>query len=70
VVALPGQSRGVHVELGYAAGLRKPIILFVHADEVESTLVAGLPSLTRVLKHRFTTPADLISQLDSALRSL
>lgn len=46
VIVFPGKSRGVHMEIGYAAALRKKIIVFLRKAEIESTLLRGLGRVT------------------------
>lgn len=45
VIAYPGQSCGVAVELGWASALGKQVILLLDADSEYSPLVAGLNTL-------------------------
>jgi Ppx/GppA phosphatase family len=42
ICAIPGRSRGVHVELGWAGALRIPIVAFSLVDEEISTLQPGI----------------------------
>ena len=46
IIALPGKSGGVHVELGWASALGKPIILWIEERSRYSPLVFGLPTVT------------------------
>jgi len=48
VVAFPDSSYGVHVELGWASALGKPIMLLMHKRVFyRSPLVEGLPTVTK-----------------------
>ncbi len=48
VVAIPGESYGVHVELGWASAQRKPVILLLEEGQRMTTpLVPGLTAVTR-----------------------
>ncbi|MGN7382681.1 Nucleoside 2-deoxyribosyltransferase [Chlamydia abortus] len=56
VVAFPGWfpiSGGVHVELGWASALSRPLILFLHKEQEYSPLVMGLGTVTQVKEVRF-----------------
>ncbi len=51
VVAFPGNkliSGGVHIELGWAAAMRKPIAMFLAHTQSYSPLVTGLHKITEV----------------------
>lgn len=70
IVALPEHSRGVHLELGYAAALNKRIIICLKDNEVESTLTPGLSQQTETTFIRYRNERDLISQLSKVLSRL
>ncbi|WP_106767830.1 nucleoside 2-deoxyribosyltransferase [Paenibacillus faecalis] len=56
VVAFPGWkpiSGGVHVELGWASSMKKPIILFLHEEEDYTPMVTGLYKVTDVHYIKF-----------------
>jgi len=56
VVAFPGQfpiSGGVHVEMGWASALKKPIVLLLHAEQQYSPMIEGLHTVTNVKYIRF-----------------
>ena len=51
VIAFPGCSPisgGVHIELGWAAALNKPVIIFLRDEQVYSALIYGLDAITVV----------------------
>jgi nucleoside 2-deoxyribosyltransferase len=48
VVAFPRKSGGVHVELGWASALSKPIVIVLEPAGGDSPLVTGLGMVTRV----------------------
>jgi len=70
IVALPGHSRGVHLELGYATALNKILIICLEDSEVESTLTPGLSQKTGTTFIRYRNERDLISQLRKVFRRL
>lgn len=51
VVCIPGTSGGVHVELGWASALRKPILLLLEEGRSYSPLVQGLHEVTPVRRE-------------------
>lgn len=64
VVVFPDKSRGVHVEIGYAAGLRKRILVFLAEGERESTLIDGLAKITNCRCVRYQSKEDVLRLLD------
>lgn len=68
VVVFPGRSRGVHVEVGYAAGLRKRMIVFLEEAERESTLLRGLLKVTDCKCLRYKSKEEVLQLLDDHLR--
>ena len=67
VVVFPGRSRGVHVEVGYAAGLRKRMIVFLEEAERESTLLRGLLKVTDCKCLRYKSREEVLRLLDDHL---
>ena len=64
VIAIPDQSFGVHVELGWATAMGKPVIVLVESGaETTSPLVTGLDALHNV--RIIETPAGLMSDADA-----
>ncbi|MCZ0756138.1 nucleoside 2-deoxyribosyltransferase [Anoxybacillus sp. J5B_2022] len=69
VIAFPGQfpiSGGVHVELGWASALGKPIIAFLHKDEMYTPMIQGLHTVTNVKYVTFDdndTDLDIINKI-------
>lgn len=55
IVAYPGSpiSGGVHIELGWASALNKPIVLLLKKDEEYSPLIIGLHTKTSVFTMFF-----------------
>jgi nucleoside 2-deoxyribosyltransferase len=76
VVAYPGTSCGVAVELGWASALGKPIVLLLADDVSYSPLVEGLPTIAdveRILLSGGLSDEDLFAvrvPLVQALRRL
>lgn len=68
IVAIPEVSRGVHVELGYAAALGKRIVVFLGRDERESTLLPGILAVTPAVLQRFDSYDDIPMTLAQILR--
>lgn len=64
VIVFPGKSRGVHIEIGYAAALDKKIIAFLSKDERESTLLRGLFKITDFKCFRYQSPEEVFRLLD------
>ena len=68
VVAIPEASRGVHVELGYAAALGKRIVVFLAKDEQESTLLPGVLAVTPSVVRRYGSYDEILQALTQVLR--
>lgn len=49
VVAIPRESGGVHIELGWASALRKPVTIFLEESYQYSPLILGLGKVTETL---------------------
>lgn len=64
VIVFPGKSRGVHVEVGYAAALRKKMIVFLRQGETESTLLRGLSRITECICLRYSSEKDVFELLE------
>lgn len=64
MIVFPGKSRGVHMEVGYAAALRKKIIAFLPEEEGESTLLAGLGQVTDFKCFRYKSQDEVFKLLD------
>jgi exopolyphosphatase/guanosine-5'-triphosphate,3'-diphosphate pyrophosphatase len=67
VVAIPEASRGVHVELGYAAALGKRLVVFLANEERESTLLPGVLAITPSVLHRFDSYDEIPMTLERIL---
>jgi nucleoside 2-deoxyribosyltransferase len=63
VIVFPGKSRGVHIEIGYAAALRKKMIVFLHQGETESTLLKGLGRITEYKCLRYSSEGEIFDLL-------
>lgn len=70
LVAYPKNSRGVHIEMGYAAALGKPILVILDEGEREAAMVAGLGSVTTVQFIRLADRREVKAKLSLALQSL
>jgi nucleoside 2-deoxyribosyltransferase len=64
VIVFPGKSRGVHIEIGYAAALRKKIIVFLRQGEMESTLLQGLGRVTEYRCLRYGSDGEFFDLLE------
>jgi len=64
VIVFPGKSRGVHIEIGYAAALRKKMIVFLRQGETESTLLRGLGRVTEYRCLRYSSEEDVFGLLE------
>jgi len=64
VIVFPGKSRGVHIEIGYAAALRKKMIVFLRQGETESTLLQGLGRITEYRCLRYSSEEDVFELLE------
>ena len=69
-VAYPGKSRGVHVEMGWASALKKPILLLLGPRDDPSLITLGLNSVSRTELIKFRDTEDLEAKLRAALRGL
>lgn len=70
-VAFPGEpaSPGTHIEIGWASGMGKPVILLVDDLEAHCFLVRGLPTVADV---RFVEAGDvdrMLLRLEDAVRA-
>ena len=63
-LCFPGTSRGVHIEVGYAAALHKEIIVLLPEGERESTLLRGLDKVTTFDVERYSTKDEAMQILD------
>ncbi|MCL6449896.1 MAG: nucleoside 2-deoxyribosyltransferase [Acetobacteraceae bacterium] len=70
VVAVPGQSGGVHMELGWASVLRKPIILLLDPKQRYSPLVLGLSSVALVETLWADSTEKAVEAVKKAVRRL
>jgi nucleoside 2-deoxyribosyltransferase len=69
IICFPGNSRGVHMEIGYAAALGKEIIALLSSEERESTLLRGLGKVTKFKLERFSTLDQVFELLDQIIKS-
>jgi nucleoside 2-deoxyribosyltransferase len=67
VIAYPEKSRGVHIELGWAASRGKKIIVLMKNGEKTSSMISGLESVTDAMIIRFKDNKDLQKQLHNVL---
>lgn len=67
LIAIPGDpaSGGVHIEIGYATALEKPIILVLKSDSIYTTLLDGLHKSTNTAHMYYR---ESIKELVSGLK--
>jgi nucleoside 2-deoxyribosyltransferase len=70
MIVLAERSRGVHIEIGYAAHAKKTLILFIKEGEVESGFYAGLHKETKTKLVRYKDEQDLFKKIREALREI
>lgn len=68
VVCFPDRSRGVHLEIGYAAALRKRILIYLPDSDKESTLMTGLDRITDFEISRYMSDDHLFDLIDASLK--
>lgn len=68
-VGFPGSpaSPGTHVEIGWASGLNKPMVLLMEKGAKYTFLVTGLQSIAPVEYLEYTDPAEITDQLPGAI---
>lgn len=67
IVALPEKSRGAHMELAYAAALKKRLIVFVQPDSDISIFTYGLNKVTPTIVSVYQSDDDLPPKLKEAI---
>lgn len=67
MLVLAERSRGVHIEIGYAARAKKTLIIFLREGEVESGFYAGLNKVTMTKLVRYKDKADLLRKIRKTL---
>ena len=70
LVVFPGKSRGVHIEIGYAAALGKKLLVFLSKDEKESTLLKGISRITQMKVFRYKSMSEIMKVLKNELPTL
>lgn len=70
IVAIPKKSRGVHIELGWALGLKKKVLVFLRNDEDESIFMPGLHHTGSAIIKRYADESDLVIQVSKAVCEL
>jgi len=70
MIVLAEPSRGVHIEIGYAAHAKKTILIFLREGKVESGFYAGLHKETKTEIIRYEGEEDLIQKLRKTLREI
>jgi nucleoside 2-deoxyribosyltransferase len=71
-LAFPNSSYGVHMELGWASALQKPIIMVVNEDiGVKTSLVEGLNTVTpsKIIYYKSENEFPSLSQWENELKS-
>ncbi|WP_431982938.1 nucleoside 2-deoxyribosyltransferase [Streptomyces qinglanensis] len=71
-VAVPGHpaSPGTHVEIGWASAFGKPIVLLLEQERDYTFLVQGLHTVATVEYVVCRDPAEVLPQVDTALRGV
>ena len=69
LVVFPGKSRGVHIEMGYAAALGKKLVVLLAKDEKESTLLRGILCATDTKVYRYGAAEELAEILATEFAS-
>jgi hypothetical protein len=67
IVAFPEKSRGVHMELAYAAALKKKLIVFLQPDSDLSIFTYGLNKVTPTIVSVYQDEDDLPPKLKEAI---
>lgn len=70
LVVFPGQSRGVHIEIGYATALGKKLLVLLEENEQESTLLMGLSKFTKAQIFRYMSWEEALQIIKQQLPSL
>ena len=70
LVVFPGKSRGVHIEIGYAAALGKTFLVFLSRGEKESTLLRGISRVAPMSIFRYQSLAQVKSILKDEMPKL
>lgn len=70
MLVLAERSRGVHIEIGYAARAKKTLIIFLKEEEVESGFYAGLHKETKTKLVRYRDEKDLFRKIRKVLRKI
>lgn len=70
LVVFPGKSRGVHIEIGYAAALGKKLLIFLSKGEKESTLLKGISHITEMKVFRYKSVNEIMKVLKNELPKL
>ena len=69
MVVLAERSRGVHMEIGYAAHAKKTLIIFLKEGEAKSGFYDGLNKETKTILVRYKDD-DLLQKMRKALREV
>ena len=70
VVAFPYDSGSVHIELGWATVLHKPVILLLDKKCSFSPLVHGLRKIAPVKVVEYANEDEIVRKLDKALKEI
>lgn len=65
LIAIPGESIGVHLEIGLAISSKKPIVIFDVDDIKSSFFIDGLSSINGVLVKHCKSLKEITKQIDS-----
>jgi len=70
LVVFPKKSRGVHMEIGYAAALHKKMLIFLSKTERESTLLKGISRITEAKIFRYSSADEIMRILKNEMPRL
>jgi len=66
-LVFPGNSCGVHIELGWASALNKHILICIKDNKYYSPLIYGLCSLSDAKLIRYSDETELLDKLSEAI---
>jgi nucleoside 2-deoxyribosyltransferase len=69
LVAFPETSGGVHVELGWASAMEKPIIIFLERGKYYSPLVQSMGKIGNIKIVFFEKESDIVDILKKVIES-
>jgi nucleoside 2-deoxyribosyltransferase len=69
LIAFPETSGGVHVELGWASAMEKPIIIFLENGKYYSPLVQSMGKIGDIRIVFFENESEILSKLKEAIKA-